>query len=174
MTTVIEPATSLRERALAALEAVEAKYRQEQAEEAAREAERAARRFAEVRDLVRDKFGIDADWSQAEVMLDGVRLLWREYGRTRHDGYSQPAGIVVLRDCPHCGQLLQSDRCFSLADIGRRIAAFSPDSWHTCRPDTSEDEPAPKPASRSAAERLVDALLDVLNERGVVLDGGTP
>lgn len=170
---------TLKERAVAAYQSEVEQRQAREAALAAKDRADAIARLERARAPIAAMFGIDLDWtphiSGPGLLVDGL-YLWPV-----EEGYNQWA-LGVQRSCPRCGDLDAAYPVRTLFGLGSYYAGeFQPAYRHQCRPSPADDAddlpfddaPAAPEPDRSAADRFVDALLDVLAERGVVLDGGT-
>ena len=166
------PALSLRERALAAYEERAARAAEAAARRAREEREADAQMWADVRVVIRKRIGIDADWSDGPVMIEGAPFEAIMGYRDRHKNYAE--GVQVWANyqwCEHCGEDHDGTRIDDLADLGAVLAdGFTPRRHH-CIAGRRKAEPEPDaPCCQDGA--LVEALRTALAGLGVRMDGG--
>jgi len=128
----------------------------------AEEAIELAAPYLEGVDLVAKPVRFEIDGLQMEFIEDSEHLFWPDRD-----------GLGLLAPCQRCGEPQVLGTFNSLWELGRVLAQGTL-SGHLCRACCAQSETeAPTPVEEvppqpSAAERLAEAVLDLLRERGLV------
>lgn len=125
----------------------------QRAEEMERQREERVRRAALFRTLMQEVLNVEIE-NEADHITIGEKM------QLTADFNSDRPTLMIRGWCPHCGLPTRGQTIFRLADLGRVLEeGFQPQDY---RHRTGECIAPPKPA----AERLADALIELLREFG--------
>jgi hypothetical protein len=96
--------------------------------------------------------GVRARPVAGRATVDGI-----EFGVTHYDIHRN---LVMLGDCPHCGELVPSSEISSLETVGQLLTEFRPGDYRHWSGDCMK----PQAKQPSAQERLMEALEDLIGE----------
>jgi hypothetical protein len=147
------------------------RYEDMQQEQAQYEAEVRARnlqeRFEALRNRLKYVLDLEADPTSDPFEIEGIWFSVRQppYSYSQH-----VYDLVIVAPCPRCGSSTSSEPINGLVDLYPLLEQFQPYMNHICeRQESATDAPKPEvPPYTTNVHRFVDALVDILLERGVL------